>query len=324
MQNNLKVITRGSTRISPEAPKISPISRIPGPLLHYIANFKSSLKMNKNVKVYNPRSAVGDMPVKSITMWHTVAHIDHDNEVCGVEITTDPYDHVHKAAIIMHKTRSKNVAAQVARFVRRATGIERVTINRSNIARDASIGFAVSRTMQYIPNDRTPCQDLVKKISITPVRELLAESDKSDNASRSRYFVLEVRTGSQVHGRFVSNKTHSVERMWREAPPDQAPRSELFTVGKFADHSEAKVAAAENPIDYTTLWTRHCDPERLRALLEYKNGEWVFRRTGLVATRHYESGTVICIGPHTYTLRQIENAIKYGAWLDTRRTEHRG
>ena len=84
MQSKRKVITRGSTRISPEAPKISPISRIPGPLLHYIANFKSSLKMNKNVKVYSPRSAVGDMPVKSITMWHTVAHIDHDNEVCGV------------------------------------------------------------------------------------------------------------------------------------------------------------------------------------------------------------------------------------------------
>ena len=112
--------------------------------------------------------------------------------------------------------------------------------------------------------------------------------------------------------------------MWREAPPYQAHRSELFTVGKFADHSEAKAAAAENPIDYTTLWTRHCDPERLSALLDLLDGEWVFLRTGLVATRHYESGTVICSGPHTYTLRQIENAIKDGAWLDTRRAEHRG
>ena len=280
--------------------------------------------MSNNVKVYSPRSAVGDMPVKNITMWHTVVHIDHDNEVCGVEITTDPYDHVHKAAIIMHKTRSRNVAAQVARFVRRATGVERVTIHRSNVARDASIGFAVSRTMQYIPNDRTPCQDLVRKISITPVRDLLAESDKSDNASRSRYFVLEIRTGALVHGRFVSNKTHSVERMWREAPPDLAPRSELFNIGKFESHEDAKALAAENLVDYRTLWTRHCDPDRLRALLDLRDGEWVFRRTGLVATRHYESGSVICIGPHTYTLRQIENAITHGAWLDTRRAEHRG
>ena len=280
--------------------------------------------MNKNVKAYNPRSAVGDMPVKGITMWHTVALINHDNEVCGVEITTDPYDHVHKAAIIMHKTRSRNVAAQVARFVRRATGVERVTIHRSNVARDASIGFAVSRTMQYIPNDRTPCQDLVRKISITPVRDLLAGSDKSDNASRSRYFVLEIRTGAQVHGRFVSNKTHSVERMWREAPPDLAPRSELFNIGKFESHEDAKALAAENLVDYRTLWTRHCDPDRLRALLDLRDGEWVFRRTGLVATRHYASGSLICIGPHTYTLRQIENAVNRGEWLDTRRLEHRG
>lgn len=275
--------------------------------------------MSNNVKVRSP-----DLVVKNIAMWHTVAHVGDDNKVSGVQITQDPYDHEHKAAIILHKSRSRNVASQVARFVRRATGIERVTIHRSNYPRDAKIGYAVSKTMQYAPNERTPCQDLVMKISITPVRDLLAESDKSDNASRSRYFVLEVRTGSQVHGRFVSNKTHSVERMWREAPPDQAPRSELFTVGKFADHSEAKVAAAENPIDYMTLWTRHCDPERLRALLDKRDGEWVFRRTGLVATRHYESGSVICIGPHTYTLRQIENAITHGAWLDTRRAEHRG
>lgn len=319
MQNNLKVITRGSTRISPEALKISPISRIPGPLLHYIANFISSLKMSNNVKVRSP-----ELPVKSISMWHTVAHVGHDNEVCGVEITLDPYDHEHKAAIILHKTRSQNVAMQVARFVRRATGIERATINRSNYPRDAKIGYAVSKTLQYAPNERTPCQDLVRKISITPVRELLAESDKSDNAARSRYFVLEVRTGSQVHGRFVSNKTHSVERMWREAPPDLAPRSELFTIGKFADHSEAKVAAAEKPLDYMTLWTRHCDPERLKILLDKRDGEWVFRRTGLIATRYYKSGAVICIGPHTYTLRQIENAITHGAWLDSRCAEHRG
>ena len=112
--------------------------------------------------------------------------------------------------------------------------------------------------------------------------------------------------------------------MWRETPPDQAPRSELFTVGKFADLKEAQMVARSDLLDYRRLWTRHCDPERLRALLEYKSGEWYFRRTGLVATRHYESGSVICIGPHTYTLRQIENAIKYGAWLDTRRAEHRG
>ena len=72
--------------------------------------------MNKNVKAYSPRSAVGDMPVKSITMWHTVAHIDHDNEVCGVEITTDPNDHKNKTEINMHKTRPKNLAGQEAHF----------------------------------------------------------------------------------------------------------------------------------------------------------------------------------------------------------------
>ena len=157
-------------------------------IVHSIANFISSLKMNKNVKA-------PEISVKNITMWHTVAHINHDNEPCNVEITTDPYDHVHKAAVILHKTRSKDVAAQVARFVRRALELGQVTINRSNYPRDAKIGYAVSNTLQYAPNERTPCQDLVKKISITPVRELLAESDKSNNSARSRYFVLEVRSG---------------------------------------------------------------------------------------------------------------------------------
>ena len=286
-------------------------------IVHSIANFISSLKMSNNVKA-------PEISVKNITMWHTVAHINHDNEPCNVEITTDPYDHVHKAAVILHKTRSKNVAAQVARFVRRALELGKVTINRSNYPRDAKIGYAVSKTLQYAPNERTPCQDLVIKISITPVRDLLAESDKSNNSARSRYFVLEVRSGKEIHGRFVTNKTHSVERMWREAPPDLAPRSELFTVGKFADLKEAQMVAQSVLLDYRRLWTRHCDPERLRVLLDKREGEWVFRRTGLVATRYYESGAVICIGPHTYTLRQIENAITHGAWLDSRRAEHRG
>lgn len=266
-----------------------------------------------------------ELPVKNITMWHTVAHINQDNEPCGVEITLDPYDHKHKAAIILHKTRSKNVAQQVSRYVRRALELDSVSIHRSNVPRDAKIGYAVSTTMQYPPNERTPCQDLVRIISVTSVRDLLALSDKGDNAARSRYFVLEVRTGSQVHGRFVSNKTHSVDRMWREAPPNLAPRSELFTVGKFADREEAAKHAGDLQFDYRTLWTRCPDVEYMeRTLKEDEEHQFVFVRTGLGAVRTYDSGQVICIGPHTYTLKQITNFFKYKWWLDTRRREHRG
>lgn len=260
-----------------------------------------------------------NLPVKNIVMWHTVAHVAQDNSVVGVEITTDPYDHLHKAAIVLHKSRSRAVALQIARFARRSLGIDRVSVNRANIPRDARIGYALSRSLQYAPNDRTPCQALVLEIAGTSIKELLARSDSGDNAARGRYFVLEIRDGGVPLGRIVSNKVHSVERMWREAPPNLAPRSELFVVGKYSDRDQAVEAMGALGIDYTTLWDRHPPAEYLERILAVKGDGVVFVRTGLSAVREYASGPMVVVGPHSYTKRQVLSTLQFGWWVDARK-----
>jgi hypothetical protein len=264
-----------------------------------------------------------ELPVAKVLMWHTVIHISgDDNKACGVEITTNPYEHTSKAAIIVHKSRSLNVAKQVARYVRRTTNQSRVSVHRAGTAREAKIGYAVDRNLQYPPNERTPYMDVVMKVSSTSVADLLASSDKHDNASRSRFYVYEIRSGSEILGRFVTNKAGSVEKLFLSAPPDTKPRVIVVVVGTAPTYAEAEVICGDLKIDYTKLWTRKPPREYLVRVLRDQgtdgSEDFIFRSTGYSAMRRYKSGTLVQVGPHVYTVAQVLSVLRYGYWNDGR------
>jgi len=259
------------------------------------------------------------LPIENKLMWHTVIHISHENKAIAVEITSDPYEHSVKAAIIMHKTSSYSVAKQIARVVRRATNLTTTSTHRAGRPKEAMLGYAVSRTQQYPPNERTPYFDLVKRIAETSVRELLKQSDMGNNASRSRYVTMEVRDANKVYGRFVTNKALMIEKLWASCYPDKAPKAGVFVAGRFASHQEAQDACGDFLFDYKTLWTRKPPREYVDAVLESPSpGEFNYKTSGFSAVRDYAYGSFVQIGPHVYTKAQVMALFSLGWWVDGR------
>jgi len=259
---------------------------------------------------------------KQKLMWHVVVHIDNDNKPAGVQCTTDPYDHKHKAAIVMHKSGSRQVSTQVARFVRRTLALPNTTMHRANVPREAMIGYACTTSMQYPPSDRMPCFSLVKHIAETPVKILCESVVGGHNAARTRYVVYEVRAKGKPFSRFVSNKTHSVDRTWVEFPPDKIEEPSLHAMGRFETREAADAEASKLPVIANgQLWTRKPPLEYLLKHLEvnFDKKEVLFRSTGKTAIRKYNIEMVI-LGPHAYTLAQVTTAVQRGAWLDGRCT----
>lgn len=261
-----------------------------------------------------------ELPVSKKLMFHTVIHINSDNIACGVEITTNPYEHSVKAALIIHKTSSLNVAKQVARYVRRATGQRRASVHRAGQTREAMIGYAVNRTHQFAPNERTPYRDIVSIVSSTSVADLLKLGDVHDNASRSRFYVFEVRDGSLVLGRFVSNKLGSVEKLFLSAPPDQRPNASIHAVFHSPVYEDA-LKECGTPFKYIELWTRKPPRSYLDKVLRTNaEGDYEYVSNGFSAMRKYSSGTFVQVGPHLYTHAQMLAVMKFGEWEDGRVT----
>lgn len=270
-----------------------------------------------------------NLPVKDKLMWHVVIHIGQDgpdgqktNQSVGVEMTTNPYEHVHKAAIIMHKSSSRQVAAQIARFVRRTIDVDKASINKSSRPREAMLGYAVTTTTQFKPDHRTPHFELVKRIAATPISTLMESVSGGHNAARTRYTVCEVRTQLGVPlGLFVSNKMHAVDRMWLDSPPDKVPGATLHVMGRHETRELADVQVGGLKIINRSLWTRKPDIEWIRKHVSITGKDLVFTNTGNTAIREYSSGRRVIIGPHVYTVNQILRALREGYWYDGRESK---
>lgn len=266
------------------------------------------------------------LPIKNKIMWHVVCHIDEANKAVGVEITTNPYEHKWKAAIIMHKSSSRQCAMQVGRFVRRTLLIEKVSVHRASTPFEAMLGYAVSRTLQYAPNAKTPCFDLVKKIAATSIANLLSEVVGGHSAARTRYTVVEARSDGVPVGRFVTNKLHAVERMWRDAPADKVIDGSIHVIGSFQERAQAEACVNEvGAVVNAALWTRKPPVEWLRSVIEERGEDIVYRSTETSALRMYQSRTeggvpkyCVLIGSQIYTIAQVRKALLGGEWIDGR------
>lgn len=265
---------------------------------------------------------------KTVKMLHVVLQMGHDREPMGVAITNNPLEFSPKvmAQIVMHKTRSHGCAVQVARYVRRTFEIEEaVTTHRSTRVVEARIAHVCMGGYQYGPeNISERYLDAAKHIAATSIAELLEEVKNGHNAARVRYVVYEVRGrlgGHQVRLRGITNKMHSVERMYRQTPPDQMEHPDVVHVGKFETMELAKAACGSfHPVLINLLWTRQPRIEYLKRIVKLDaNGDLVFVADSTGAVRPYETPSVV-IGPHVYTERQIRLALETGSWVDGRRS----
>jgi hypothetical protein len=162
---------------------------------------------------------------------------------------------------------------------------------------------------------------VVDMVSKTSVADLLKMSDTQDNAARSRYYVFEVRDGTEILGRFISNKIGSVEKLFQCCPPDTRPNANVFSVYQSPEYSEAEQERGPN-YEYVKLWTRK--PPRayvMEVLKVLPDGDFVYTKTGFSAMRKYSYGTFVQMGPHMYTLAQIKAVFHFGAWEDGRVTK---
>lgn len=273
---------------------------------------------------------IGSGPLTTVkaTMWHTVLCLDlSTGDPSRIAITTNPLefdDTRFKAQIVVHKTRSQNCAVQVARYARRLFEIGDATIvHRSTRPLEAMIGYACTRTMTYPPSYvRDEFNEIVRHVAATPIAALLEEVRNGVNASRTRYIVYEVRAhdldGRSVRFRGVTNKMHSVERAWRQCPPDTLRNADIVHVGKFATREEAEAKANETARldEVGPLWTRRPSPEYMRRILRLQGGDVLWTADGTSAVRPYENNPVVAIGPHVYTKDHVIYCLERGAWYD--------
>lgn len=263
------------------------------------------------------------LPTSQKMMWHVTAQISQDNLPIAIFITNNPYVHTDKAAVILHKTASKQCATQVARYARRTLHIESAPIKKHTVSREGMIGAAVTTMTQYQATKQTPCYNMVLHIASTPISQLLKEVEGGHNAARVRYVVYEVRTNGKPHGRFISNKTHSIDRMWNEAPPDKVVRPSVHVIGRFESRQEAELLAnAFNPIVHAELWTRKPKIEWLRAYLKIVGADILFVTTDESAVTQYANTQMVLIGSHSYTKAQVMVVLKTGIWHDGRITKN--
>jgi hypothetical protein len=268
------------------------------------------------------RAALDLTPKKGVIMLHTCLALDHDGRPNRVTITTNPLefdDRRWKAQIVHHKTRSMNCAVQVARAVRRHYEIdETVVVHRSTRPVEAMIGYACTRSMTYPPSYiRDEINSYVAHVAGTPISALLEESAGGSNAARTRYTVYEVRSKGAPPMRAVSNKMHAVERIWRQCPPDTLALPDLVHVRKCETREEADRLCEGYPKVSDALWTRRPDPKYMARILKINYDEMPhWTSDGTLAVRTYDSGRVVVVGPHVYTLEHVLYCLARGAWYD--------
>jgi hypothetical protein len=267
-------------------------------------------------------------PKKGVVMFHTCLCLGHDGRPAAVVITTNPLefdDRRFKAQVVHHKTRSHNCAVQVARAVRRHYDIsDAVGTHRSTRPVEAMIGYACTRSMTYPPGYiRDEINAYVAHVAGTPIGELLREEAGGINAGRTRYIVYEARgetlDGRPVRLRAVTNKYHSVERVWRQCPPDTLRATDLVHVGKFETRELADAARGSFPPVTDALWTRRPPPEYMRRVLHLQVApslDVLWRADRTSAVRAYDSGRVVVVGPHVYTLDHVVHCLERGEWYD--------
>lgn len=262
---------------------------------------------------------------EKIVMWHTVLLVDHDNRPTGVEVTNNPLDFqgresTVKAQIVMHKSRSTQVSLQVARYVRRAFEMTAMSpVRRCTRAIEAKIGYACAGGYQYPPNERTPGIKLIAHIASNSIANLLKESAGGVNATRVRYTVYEVQSGTRVL-RGITNKLHAVEAWWRYCPPPDLLVHRLTPLGSFQDRDKAEIICEGYERISDELWPKRPDIEYLRKIVKIdEHGEIVWTLDESPAVRRYTNNPLVCIGPRTYTDLRIKWALQTGEWRDHRR-----
>lgn len=261
----------------------------------------------------------------SIKMWHTVLQMGHDKEPCGVAITNNPleYDKAKVfAQLVMHKTRSMNCAVQVARYVRRTFDVSDATsVHRATRYVEAKIGYVCLNGYQYGPeNVSERYLKVVGHIAGTSIADLLKEVAGGINAARTRYIVYEIRelAGQKRRWRAVTNKMHSVQRIWTQCPADTVERPDIVHVGKFETMELAQAACGSFPKP-EGLWTKRPDPRYVARILRIDGtGSIVWVSDGTVAVRSYDtmSSDVVVIGPHVYPVEHVRYCLERGAWFD--------
>lgn len=273
------------------------------------------------------RAGLDLTPKKGVIMFHTCLCLGHDGEPKAVAITTNPLefdDARFKAQIVHHKTRSHNCAVQVARAVRRHYEIaDAVSTHKSNRPVEAMIGYACTRSMTYPPSYiRDEFNEYVAHVAATPIAELLREEANGINAARTRYIVYEVRAqkldGSKFLARAVTNKMHSVERIWRQCPPDTLKNCDVVHVGKYETREIAYSVIGAIPQVSDALWTRRPDPKYMVRILKVVGEDILWTADGTSAVRNYESsaGQVVVVGPHVYTREHVVHCLERGAWYE--------
>ena len=261
----------------------------------------------------------------SVRMLHVCLQIGHDKQPKSVAITNNPLEYDRNrifAQMVMYKSKSHNCCVQVARYVRRTYDIGDATVvHRSGRFVEAKIGYVCLNGYQYGPeNVSEEHLKVVGHIAATSIKQLLEEVKNGINAARTRYVVYEVRElgGAKRRWRAVSNKMHSVLRVWATAPADTVERPDIVHVGKFDSMELAQAACGEFPKP-EGLWTRSPAAQYLRPIIRIEGDEIVFVADGSTAVRPYDSqvsGPVVVIGPHTYMATHVRYCLERGEWFD--------